>query len=118
MIVRIVSAVVPPELTSAVHAHIREEWLPGLRSQPGMVYVKLARRLDQAGERLMLITEWRTVADLYRWAGDDIDTRHLAEGHEPLVQHWDIQHFESLDLLPDEAAAGLGTEAEAGLAAP
>ena len=114
MIVRIVTARVPSTMTNAVHARIREAWLPALRSQPGVAYVKLARRIDGDGERLVLITEWRTVADLYRWAGDDLDAQHLAEGDASLIEEWKIEHYESLDLLPDEP----WTRASAGVQGP
>jgi hypothetical protein len=75
--------------------------LPILRSQPGLVYVKLARRLDDDGsEEVILFQEWRDVESLYAWIGRDIHRPHVF-GSDP-VDYAEVRvtHFESLDVEP------------------
>ena len=44
--------------------------LPIMREQPGLVYLKLARRLEaDGGEEVVLFEEWRDPDSVYAWAG-------------------------------------------------
>ena len=74
-----------------------------LRTQPGLLYVKLARRLDDdGGEEVVLIEEWRTPADLFEWTGGRLTQPRLLPGTEDLVAKLVITHYEALDLSPED----------------
>jgi hypothetical protein len=100
LIVRVLTARVPPPNVGQFNVLIRGE-LDELRAQPGLVYVKLARRLDRrGGEEVVLFEEWRTPADLWKWTGGRLSRPRLLPGTEELVDDLLIQHYEALDLDP------------------
>ena len=71
--------------------------LPVLRQCPGLVYVKLARRIDGDLEEVMLYEEWRDTASLYGWAGPHVTRPRMLPGAEELVIDLTITHYEALD---------------------
>ncbi len=100
MIVRVLTAHVPKRNVARFNYLLRAE-LDELREQPGLVYAKLARRLDEVGgEEVVLFEEWRTPADLWRWTGGQLHKPRLLPGTEELVDNLTIAHFESLDVDP------------------
>jgi hypothetical protein len=76
--------------------------LDELRAQPGLAYVKLARRLINHHEEMILFEEWLTPADLFEWTGGHLDKPRLPEGMPRLFENLVISHYESLDKVPDE----------------
>ena len=90
MIVRLVTARVSTDRAGSFNALMRAQ-LPILREHPGLVYVKLARRIDGDVEEVVLYEEWKDTASLYGWTGP---------GAEDLVSDLDIKHYEALDVDP------------------
>ena len=77
--------------------------LPILKDYSGLVYVKLARRLEpDGGEEVILFEEWRDATSLYGWAGDDISRPRLLPGSEDLLLDLSVTHYESLDVVPSD----------------
>lgn len=71
-----------------------------LRDQPGIVYTKLARRLEPGGgEEVVLIEEWRDPSVLYAWAGTDISDPRLSEDSGESVVDVSVTTYESLDIV-------------------
>ena len=102
MIVRVLTAQVPAPNVAQFNVLLRME-LDELRVQPGLVYAKLARRLDEEnGEEVVLFEEWRTPADLWAWTGGKLHKPRLLPGTEDLVNELTITHYESLDVDPLE----------------
>jgi hypothetical protein len=97
MIVRVLTATLPVANTIAVHELMRQQ-LPLLRAHDGLIYVKLARRLVDVGEELVLFEEWRDVDAMLVWTGPDIARPRLLPGAEDLIDELDITHFEALDI--------------------
>jgi len=101
VIVRVLTARVAPDNVGEFNALIRGE-LEELRVQPGLVYAKLARRLDAVGgEEVVLFEEWRTPSDVWAWTGGRLNTPRLLPGTEELVDELTIAHYEALDLAPE-----------------
>jgi quinol monooxygenase YgiN len=76
--------------------------MPILREQPGLVYAKLARRVEDDGsEEVILFEEWRDVAAVYGWAGSDLTKPRLLPGTEAHIDDLRILHYEALDFDPD-----------------
>jgi hypothetical protein len=72
--------------------------MPILREQPGLVYARLARRLEDDGsQEVILFEDWGDVAAVYAWAGNDITRPRLLPGTEAHIDDLRIQHFEALD---------------------
>ena len=73
-----------------------------LREQPGLEYVKLARRLQpDGGEEVLLFEEWLSTADVYRWVGGNLGEPRLVPGARELMTSIVVTHYEALDREPD-----------------
>lgn len=107
MIVRVLTARVRSDRAAAFNSKLRQQ-VPILRGQPGLVYVKLARRVHADGELVVLFEEWRDTAALYAWAGPLISKPRLIPGTEDLVEHLEVDHYEALDIDLDERGVPLG----------
>jgi heme-degrading monooxygenase HmoA len=102
MIVRLLTAHVPRQNVGPFNDLLRAQ-LRELRVQPGLVYVKLARRLnDSEGEEVVLVEEWRTPADLFAWTRGRLTKPRLLPGTEDLLEDLTITHYEALDLSADD----------------
>jgi len=76
-----------------------------LREQPGLVYVKLARRLQPDGsEEAVLFEEWEDAASLYAWVGPNLNEPRLVPGSRELIDEILVGHYEALDRDPGEPA--------------
>jgi hypothetical protein len=96
----VLRANVKPGRVGHFNALMRQQ-LPILRGHSGLVYVKLARRLEpDGGEEVILFEEWRDATSLYGWAGDDISRPRLLPGSEELLLELSVTHYESLDMVP------------------
>jgi heme-degrading monooxygenase HmoA len=99
MIVRIVTATVKAERAGVFNELMRQQ-LPSLRESPGLVYAKLARRMDGDLEEVLLYEEWRDTASLYGWTGPELQRPRLVPGAEDMATSVTIVHYEALDIEP------------------
>jgi hypothetical protein len=68
-----------------------------LRDQPGLLYVKLARRLQaDGGEEAVLFEEWQDAASLYSWVGPNLLEPRLVPGARELIDDIVVAHYEAL----------------------
>jgi hypothetical protein len=68
-----------------------------LREQDGLLYVKLARRLQaDGGEEAVLFEEWQDAASLYAWVGPNLGEPRLIPGVRELVEEVHVAHYEAL----------------------
>ncbi len=89
-----------------------------LRGQPGLEYVKLARRLHaDGGEEVVLFEEWIDSKSLYAWVGPNLGEPRLVPGARELMDELHVAHYEALDRdavpeldreEPDMESAGSG----------
>ena len=69
-----------------------------MRGQSGLVYVKLARRLQaDGGEEVVLFEEWRDPDSVYAWAGQDLSKPRLVAGAVEAAESISVMHYEALD---------------------
>jgi hypothetical protein len=102
MIVRVLTARVPARNAGDFNGLLRAQ-LEELRTQPGLVYAKLARRLDtNLDEEVVLFEEWATPDDLWAWTGGRLHVPRLLPGTEALIDQLTITHYEALDMDLDE----------------
>jgi heme-degrading monooxygenase HmoA len=101
LIVRVLNMRVKPGRVGRFNTLIRQQ-LPTIREQPGLVYVKLSRRLDaEGGEEVILFEEWRDPDSLYAWTGSDLSAPRLPATAEAELVDLTVTHYESLDVDPD-----------------
>jgi heme-degrading monooxygenase HmoA len=107
VILRVLTARVPNANIGAFNELLRAQ-LVELRTQPGLVYSKLARRLDEDGtEEVVLVEEWRTSADLFEWTRGRLNQPRLLPGTEDLIEKLIITHYEALDVSPEDLSQRL-----------
>jgi hypothetical protein len=69
-----------------------------LQEQPGLVYVKLARRLaSDGGEEAVLFEEWEDAAAIYAWVGPNLNEPRLVPGVREMIDEIHVAHYEALD---------------------
>ena len=124
MIVRVLRARIRPGKVGAFNAIFRQQ-VPLLKDQPGLVYVKLARRLQpDGGEDVVLFEEWLDAASLYAWVGPNLMEPRLVPGAKELIDELVVAHYEALDkdnvetVAPVIGSATSGEPFEAGGAGP
>jgi Antibiotic biosynthesis monooxygenase len=104
VIVRVLRARVRAGRVAPFNALFRRQ-LALLREQEGLLYVKLARRLQRdGGEEAVLFEEWQDAASLYAWVGPNLTEPRLVPGVRELVDEIHVAHYEALS--EDEAAPG------------
>lgn len=107
MILRVLTARVSNANSGAFNELLRAQ-LAELRQQPGLLYVKLARRLEDDGsEEVVLVEEWRTSPDLFAWTRGRLTQPRLLPGTEALVDKLVITHYEALDLSASDLTSRL-----------
>jgi quinol monooxygenase YgiN len=112
VIVRVLRARIRPGKVGAFNAIFRQQ-VPLLKEQPGLVYVKLARRLQpDGGEDVVLFEEWHDAAALYAWVGPNLMEPRLVPGARELIEELVVAHYEALDR--DDAETASATEATSG----
>jgi quinol monooxygenase YgiN len=113
VIVRVLRARVSATKVGAFNAVFRRQ-LSLLREQPGLIYVKLARRLQaDGGEEAVLFEEWQDAASLYAWVGPNLLEPRLVPGARELIDEIIVAHYEALAeddresfAIPPSAAKG------------
>ncbi len=106
MIVRVLRAKIRPGKVGAFNVVFRRQ-VDLLKEQPGLVYVKLARRLQADGtEDVVLFEEWQDAASLYAWVGPNLAEPRLVPGSRELIDELIVAHYEALDRDPDDFATG------------
>ena len=119
MIVRVLTARVRAGRVGHFNAAMRQQ-LPLMRGQPGLVYVKLARRLEaDGGEEVVLFEEWRDADSVYGWVGHDLAKPRLLPAAAEAADQVIVTHYEALDVGLDESSLTAGaSEGRAQLADP
>ena len=88
-----------------------------LKEQDGLLYVKLARRLQaDGGEEAVLFEEWQDAASLYAWVGPNLTEPRLIPGVRELIDEVHVAHYEALSDETDgsESSEELAIASEGG----
>jgi len=100
VIVRVLTARVPAQNVARFNDLLRAQ-LEELRAQEGLIYAKLARRLEEDdAEEVVLFEEWETPSHVWSWTGGLLNRPRLLPGTEELVDDLVITHYEALDRYP------------------
>jgi hypothetical protein len=96
VIVRVLRAHVNATKVGALNAMFRRQ-VAVMRGQPGLLYVKLARRLQaDGGEEAILFEEWQDAVSLYAWVGPNLLEPRLLPGARELIEDIVVAHYEAL----------------------
>ena len=97
VIVRVLRARVRANRVAAFDGLFRTQ-VDLLRGQPGLEYVKLARRLQpDGGEEVVLFEEWLDSRSLHAWVGPNLGESRLVPGARALMDELNVAHYEALD---------------------
>lgn len=97
MIVRVLRARIRPSKIAAFDAVFRSQ-VALIREQPGIKYVKFARRIQPDGtEEAVLFEEWEDANSLYAWVGPNLTEPRFVPGARALIEDVEVAHFEALD---------------------
>jgi hypothetical protein len=97
VIVRVLRAKIRANRVAAFDVLFRKQ-VEIMRGQPGLEYVKLARRLQPAGgEEVLLFEEWLDSSSLYAWVGPNLAEPRLVPGARELMDELHVAHYEALD---------------------
>lgn len=97
MIVRVLRARIKASKIAAFDAVFRSQ-VALMREQPGLKYVKFARRIQPDGtEDAVLFEEWEDATSLYAWVGPNLTEPRLVPGVKALIDDVEVTHFEALD---------------------
>jgi hypothetical protein len=98
VIIRVLRFRVARPRVASFNALMRRQ-LVALREQPGLAYVKVARRiLGDGGEEAILFEEWMDADSLYSWVGPRLTEPRLVPGARELADEVAVAHYE---LLPE-----------------
>ena len=112
VIVRVLQARVAATNVASFNLLMRRQ-VELLRGEPGLEYVKLARRLQpDGGEEVLLFEEWLSTADVYRWAGPNLGEPRLVPGALELIDSVVVSHYEALDRDVEAPVTFAGTPIE------
>ena len=117
MIIRVLTARVAQHNAGRFEDLLRQQ-LPKMREYDGLLYVKLARQANGAVEEVLLFEEWRDLAALYGWVGDELSKPRLLPGAESLAEDVRVTHYEALDVDPDSLTAVAVTDGHSGREGP
>jgi phosphoglycolate phosphatase-like HAD superfamily hydrolase len=117
VIVRVLRVRVRAGRVGAFNALFRRQ-VALLREQDGLLYAKLARRLQpDGGEEAVLFEEWQDAASLYAWVGPNLTEPRLVPGVRELIDEVHVAHYEALsDEIEMLSLEGAGGEAAAAAA--
>jgi len=105
VIVRVLLARVSATKVGAFNAVFRRQ-VALMKEQPGLLYVKLARRLQADGsEDAVLFEEWQDAASLYGWVGPNLLEPRLIPGARELIDDIVVAHYEALGEESQESVA-------------
>ena len=111
MIVRVLRVRVRAGRVGAFNALFRRQ-VALLREQDGLLYAKLARRLQPDGaEEAVLFEEWQDAASLYAWVGPNLKEPRLVPGVRELIDEVHVAHYEALSDDTETALEDSGDDA-------
>ena len=88
-------------LAHAQHAehyaqHLRDETFPQLRAIEGFVGAQLLQRRAEQGVEFLVVTQWKSLAAVERFAGTDVEAAVVPEKVQQMMIDFDrrVRHYE------------------------
>jgi heme-degrading monooxygenase HmoA len=80
--------------------HLRSETFPGLGRIAGFVSARILRRDIGRGVEFLVLTEWRSLDAIRRFAGEDMEAAVVPQKVQDMMIEYDrrVRHYKILDL--------------------
>ena len=98
MIVRVFRARVQPGRAEEFREFFRSKALPLVRGQDGLVSAEVGWPLEPDADEFLMITVWRDVDALRRFAGEDWQEARILPEEQPLLRETFVHHYEAASL--------------------
>jgi heme-degrading monooxygenase HmoA len=97
MIARFWMAKTSQAQTAAYAGHLKNHVLAALREVDGYIGAKLLERETPDGAEIIVITFWRSLDSIRKFAGDDIEKAVVSDEIAPLLLSYDqrVRHYEA-----------------------
>jgi len=96
LVIRVVRGLVAAQDVGPLHDQV-QRLATGIRASPGCVQAWAGRQvLADSGERIVIVSVWRTMDALYAWLGGIDLLNSPLHGADRLFRDFDVQHFELL----------------------
>lgn len=104
MIARVWTARAARRNVEAYRQHLHDRVLPVLEAVPGYRGGKLLERGDAGAVEIVVITWWRSLDDVRRFSGPDVERAVVADDAAALLERFDqtVRHF---DVTVDTSAS-------------
>jgi antibiotic biosynthesis monooxygenase len=112
MILRVLSVRIAPDRGAEFHAAMREHGLPRIQAHPGLVSAHVGRRTEGSGEFAIVVTVWRDWEALQDALGPDPSQPYLLPPESSLAEATTVEHFEAIELPPDQPAEAVDRPTE------
>jgi heme-degrading monooxygenase HmoA len=96
MIARFWTAKISQAQTAVYADHLKNHVLPTLREVDGYIGAKLLERETPDGAEIVVITFWRSLDSIRKFAGDDIEKAVVSDEIVPLLLDYDqrVRHYD------------------------
>ncbi len=76
---------------------VREQALPNLRSQPGLMNVHAGVIADRTPPEVVIVSVWKGVDAIKKFAGDQWQEPVISPGEAELVEKASVEHYQSIE---------------------
>lgn len=87
------------EKASAYQEHLQLETFPAIRRIEGFVDATILKRAVASGIEFLVVTRWKTMAAIERFAGSDVEAAVVPEAVQEMMLEYDarVRHYEVVD---------------------
>lgn len=97
MIVRVFRVLIREGRTAEFEGMVREQSIPWLNQSEGMMGYFPGKPLDEASREFVMVTLWRDLASVEKFAGTDWEQPIVTEDEAPLVEEMYAYHYLHFD---------------------
>ncbi len=101
VIIRVFRVRVKPGKQGQYERMVREQILPFLRSQPGLMNLHAGARAKDHPDEFMVVSVWKDLDSVRKLAGDDWQKPVSIPGEAELVERSEVEHFEGIEAPGD-----------------
>ncbi len=98
---RVFRAWVKPGKESAYERLVREQIVPQIRGQPGVLSIHAGKMVDHNPGEILVISVWKDLDSLKAFAGPDWQKPIAVPGEADLVDKTQLEHYEGIEAPGD-----------------
>ena len=97
MIIRLARARSAAGQRAALERFLREDLIPTLNAQPGLLRLVVGQPLETEGDRFTVMTVWKDLAALKAFAGERWEEPRIVPKEKELLRDLVLEHYLSVD---------------------